>query len=97
GLRMPAHPIPLAIIRELGEPLPTTSANLSGQPSPRTADDVLAQLREGYPLLIDGGACPGGVDSTVIDLTGTRPRLLRAGGLAPEQIEAILGPVERTA
>jgi L-threonylcarbamoyladenylate synthase len=97
GLRMPAHPIPLAIIRKLGVPLPTTSANLSGQPSPRTADDVLAQLSEGYPLLIDGGACPGGVDSTVIDLTGARPRLLRAGGLRLEQVEEILGPVERTA
>lgn len=91
GLRMPDHPVPLAIIRRLGEPLTTTSANLAGGPSPRTADDVLAQLPSGYPLLIDGGPCPGGVDSTVIDLTGEQPRLLRAGGLPRKAVEAILG------
>jgi L-threonylcarbamoyladenylate synthase len=93
ALRMPAHPIPLAIIAAVGSPLATTSANRSASASPRTADDVLAKLPSGYALLIDGGPCPGGVDSTVLDLTASPPRILRAGAIARADLEHVTGPI----
>src|SRR5205807_6145879 len=76
GVRVPDHPVALALLRRCG-PLATTSANRSAAGSARSADEVLAQLSEGYALLIDGGACPGGVDSTVLDLSDGTPRLAR--------------------
>jgi L-threonylcarbamoyladenylate synthase len=91
-LRWPDHEIPARIATALGSPLATTSANISSLPSPRTAQEVLAQLQSGYELLIDGGEAPGGVDSTVIDFSGTEPRLLRRGGLERSVIESALGP-----
>jgi L-threonylcarbamoyladenylate synthase len=94
ALRMPDHEIPLRLIREVGSPLATTSANRSAAASPRTADDVLAQLPSGYPLLIDGGPCPGGTDSTVLDCTGPVVRILRPGALDHREIEALIGRVE---
>jgi len=94
AVRQPDHPIPRALIRALGRPLATTSANLSGQASPRTAQDVLAQLPTGYELLIDGGSCPGGTDSTVVDCTGATPRVLRLGALDRGELEALVGPLE---
>jgi L-threonylcarbamoyladenylate synthase len=94
ALRMPNHPIPLALIAAVGSPLATTSANRSSGASPKTADDVLAQLTGGFPLLIDGGACPGGVDSTVLDLTRLPARILRAGAISADAL-AELVVVER--
>jgi L-threonylcarbamoyladenylate synthase len=94
GLRMPDHAAALRLIAALNSPLATTSANRSSGTSPRNADDVLEQLPTGYPLLIDAGPCPGGVDSTVVDLTRTPPRILRGGAVSREAIEAIIGPVE---
>ena len=94
GLRMPDHEVVLKLLMALRSPLATTSANRSSGTSPRDADDVLAQLPAGYPLLIDAGPCPGGVDSTVVDLTRTPPRILRSGALSRPAIEAITGPVE---
>jgi L-threonylcarbamoyladenylate synthase len=91
AVRWPDHEIPTRIIREAGFPLATTSANLSSAPSPRNAQDVLAQLATGYELLIDGGDAPGGVDSTVIDFSSTEPRLLRRGALERSVIERALG------
>src|SRR3954447_18622107 len=82
ALRMPDHPVPLALIHALGAPLATTSANRSGQPSCTTAAAVLAQLPGGYAVLIDAGPSPGGLDSSVLDLSGEVPRLLRAGAVA---------------
>ena len=94
AFRQPDHPIPRAVIRSLGRPLATTSANRSGRPSPRTAPDVRSQLAVGYELLIDGGPCPGGTDSTVLDCSGPAPRLLRPGALDRRELEALVGPIE---
>jgi L-threonylcarbamoyladenylate synthase len=93
GVRVPNHPIPLALLARFGAPLATTSANKSAAGSPRTADEVLAQLPSGYPLLIDGGPCPGGIDSTVLDVTGPVPRLLRPGAIPRAELEALVGPI----
>lgn len=80
GVRMPNHPFALELLRATG-PLATTSANISGQDNPITARDVLGQLEGRIDLVIDGGACPGGVPSTVVDCTGDRPVILRAGAI----------------
>ena len=93
AFRQPDHPVPTTLIRAVGAPIATSSANLSDLPSPRTAQDVLAQLPKGYELLIDGGPCPGGVDSTVIDLSGPVPRVLRQGALERRELEGVVGPL----
>jgi L-threonylcarbamoyladenylate synthase len=94
ALRMPDHEVPLSLIRQIGSPLATTSANRSAATSPRTADDVLAQLPGGYPLLIDDGPCPIGVDSTVVDVTRSPARLLRRGAIGQEMIKAVVGELD---
>jgi L-threonylcarbamoyladenylate synthase len=91
GVRVPNHPIPLALLAQFGAPLATTSANRSSAGSARTPDDVLAQLPSGFTLLIDGGECPGGVDSTVVDVSGEPLRILRPGALSRQEIEAAAG------
>jgi L-threonylcarbamoyladenylate synthase len=90
ALRLPDHTVPRSLARALGAPLAATSANLSGQPSPRTAADVLAGLGERIELILDGGPCPGGVDSTVIDLTRDPPHIARAGAIPPADIAQFL-------
>jgi L-threonylcarbamoyladenylate synthase len=92
AVRVPDYPPVQALIRLLGTPLAVTSANLSGAPSPVTAQDVVAQLGGRLPLVLDGGPCRGGVPSTVLDLTADPPRILRAGALAPD-IEAFIDSV----
>lgn len=79
AVRMPDHPIALRVIEAAGAPLATTSANLSGSPDPITASDVLRDLGGRIDLVLDGGTCPGGVPSTVLDLTATPPVIRRAG------------------
>ena len=91
GVRCPDHPDTLAVIRALGRPLACPSANLSGQPSPKSADEVLAQLGGRIDAVLDGGPCTVGVESTILDLTVTPYRILRRGGLSREAIEAVLG------
>ena len=91
GVRCPNHPDTLAVIKALGRPLACPSANLSGQPSPKSADDVLAQLGGNIDAVLDGGPCSVGVESTILDLTATPYRILRQGGLGREEIEAVLG------
>jgi len=86
GVRAPNNAVALALLRAAG-PLATSSANLSGDPSPRTAAEVLKSLAGRIDLLIDGGQVPGGRPSTVVDCTGEGPRLLRRG---PVPLEAIL-------
>jgi L-threonylcarbamoyladenylate synthase len=86
AIRCPDHPVPLALANAIGAPLAATSANLSGQPSPTTARQVVEQLAGRVPLIIDGGQCPGGVPSTVIDLSVSPPRLLRAGAVLAEEL-----------
>ncbi len=78
GVRMPDHPAALALLRATG-PLAVTSANLSGGANTTTAGQVLAQLVGRFDLLLDGGTTPGGVPSTVVDMTGPQPKVLRQG------------------
>jgi L-threonylcarbamoyladenylate synthase len=91
AVRVPDHPLARALIREVGAPLATTSANLSGDPSPVTAPEVSAQLAGRIAMILDGGRCPGGIASTVVDLTGPSPVILRPGPIRLEEIlEAVL-------
>ncbi len=90
AVRIPDHELARALIRAAGAPLATTSANLSGGPSPATAEEVAAQLGGRIAMILDGGRCQGGVPSTVLDLTGPEPRLLRAGPITLEQVRSVL-------
>ncbi len=94
AVRVPAHPVALALIRALGRPIAAPSANRSGQVSPTTAAHVLDGLAGRIDAVIDSGACSVGVESTVLALTGPRPLLLRPGGATVEAIEALIGPVD---
>lgn len=91
GIRVPDHPVALALIRRLAQPVAATSANLSGGQSPLTAQDVLAQLDGRISLVLDGGRCPGGVESTVLDLTTDPPTIRRLGAVSKADLEAALG------
>jgi L-threonylcarbamoyladenylate synthase len=88
AIRIPAHPIPLALIRGVGTPIVGTSANLSGKPSALTAEEVYAQLDSKVDLIIDGGRCPGGRESTIVDLTSETPIILREGAISQEELES---------
>jgi L-threonylcarbamoyladenylate synthase len=90
AVRVPDHLSICALIAESGAPLAATSANLSGLPSPITAQEAAAQLGGRVNLILDGGPCPGGVPSTVLDLTRHPPRLLRAGPVTRTALQAIL-------
>jgi L-threonylcarbamoyladenylate synthase len=85
GVRMPDHPLALALLRRTG-PLAVTSANLSGEPSAVTAEEVYAQLNGRIPLILDGGHTPGGLPSTVVDCTGSEPVILRPGPISLQQL-----------
>jgi L-threonylcarbamoyladenylate synthase len=89
GVRVPNHEFTRALIRAAG-PLAVTSANLSGQASPRNAAEVAAQLAGRLPLIVDGGDAPGGLPSTVVDVTGDAPKILREGPISLEQVLAAL-------
>jgi L-threonylcarbamoyladenylate synthase len=89
AIRIPDHPIPLALAQGVGTPIVGTSANLSGKPSPLTADDVRAQLSGKIDLIIDGGRCPGGKESTIVDLTGETPVILREGAISQEKLKQV--------
>lgn len=93
AVRMPDHPLALALIRETGAPLAAPSANPFGRISPTTADHVRQQLGQEIDMVLDGGPCRVGIESTIVSLAGDRPTLLRAGGLPKEDIEAVVGPV----
>ncbi len=89
AVRMPDHPVPLAIVGELGRPITGTSANPSGGPDPVTAQDVKALLGDRVDYILDGGPAPLGRASTIVDLTQDRPRLIRAGTIPFSMIETI--------
>ena len=91
GVRCPDHRFTLAVIRALGRPLACPSANLSGQPSPKSAPEVLARLGGRIDAVLDGGPCSLGVESTILDLTVAPYRVLRPGGLSREDMERVLG------
>lgn len=93
ALRVPDHPVCLALVRLLGEPLAATSANRSGHPSPRTAAEAASEIGDQVDLVLDDGLAPLGVESTILDVAHGPPRLLRAAALTAEQIEAVAGPL----
>lgn len=94
AVRMPGHPVALALIRAFGEGLVGPSANLSGRPSPTTAHHVYDDLRGRVDLILDTGPTVIGLESTVVDVTVDPPVILRLGGLTRERIEEIVGRVE---
>ena len=94
AVRMPSHPVAQALIRASGRSLAAPSANRSGSPSPTTAAHVLSDLGGRIAAVVDGGECAVGVESTVVLMTGTRPRLLRPGGITVEMLERVAGPVD---
>jgi L-threonylcarbamoyladenylate synthase len=90
AVRIPDHPVTQALIVALSAPLAATSANLSGNPSPITAQEVMGELAGRIELILDGGSCPGGISSTVLDLTTDPPTILRSGAITEEDLRAIL-------
>lgn len=91
GLRVPAHPLALELLRTFAGGIAAPSANRFGRVSPTCAEHVRADLGDAVDVLLDGGACGVGVESTILDLTGPRPLLLRPGGVTAERIESLLG------
>ena len=91
GLRCPDCDVTREIIRLSGVPIAAPSANISGKPSTTTAEHVRHDHDGKIPLIVDGGPCRVGVESTIVDLTGKRPRLLRPGGVTPEELLEVLG------
>jgi L-threonylcarbamoyladenylate synthase len=97
ALRVPAHPVALALLDACGFPLAAPSANRSSRLSPTQSRHVLAALGGRIDLVLDAGPTSGGLESSVLDLTGPRPRLLRPGLVSLAELEAIVGPVLRPA
>lgn len=93
AVRVPDHPVPVALIKGLGVPIVGTSANLSGRPSPLTAGEIENQLGKALDLIIDGGTCPGGKESTIVDVTGEIPVILREGAISREELERVCGKI----
>jgi len=93
GIRMPDHPVALALLQALKAPLAAPSANRSGKPSPTEAEHVRKDLDGLIPMILDGGQTGVGLESTVIDMTTTPPIILRPGGVTREMIETVIGPV----
>ncbi|MEY4692156.1 MAG: Threonylcarbamoyl-AMP synthase [Verrucomicrobiota bacterium] len=91
GLRWPSHPLFQAVIRQCGFPLAAPSANPSDQLSPTTAEHVVAGLGDRVPLVVDAGPCAVGIESTVVDVTGPRPRILRPGVISSDQVAEAAG------
>ena len=89
AVRIPAHSVPVTLARGLGVPIVGTSANLSGKPSALTADEVRTQFGDKVDLVINGGKCPGGRESTIIDVTGETPILLREGAVSRDELERV--------
>lgn len=94
GIRMPDHPVALALLKLAGVPVAAPSANLSGKPSPTKATHVWHDLAGQIDAVIDGGATGVGVESTVLDISGEVPVLLRPGGITRTMLEEVLGPIQ---
>ena len=94
AIRVPAHPVALELLRRSQLPVAAPSANLSGRPSPTRGSHVVEDLNGKIEMIIDAGPTGMGLESTVLDLTGTRPRILRPGGVTLEMLEAVLGAGE---
>ena len=96
AVRIPDHPIAQSLIREAQTPIAAPSANPFGYVSPTTARHVSDGLGDRVDLILDGGPCPVGVESTILSLVGNRPELLRPGSLSLEAIQSLIGPVDCT-
>jgi len=90
GLRMPDHPVALALLKSFGGGIAAPSANRFCRISPTQAEHVSEELGDAVDMILDGGACQVGVESTIIDLSGSKPRLLRPGHITRQEIEAVL-------
>ncbi len=90
AIRMPSHPVARSLLTRAGLPVAAPSANLSGLPSPTRAEHVLIDLEGEIPLVLDGGGSPIGVESTVLDMTSSPPKLLRPGGVSSAQLKQAL-------
>ena len=97
GLRCPAHPLALEVLRAFGGGLAAPSANRFGRISPTTAAHVRAEFGAGVPLVLDGGDCDVGIESTIIDLSSSVPRILRPGRITHAQLESVIGAVAQAA
>lgn len=96
AVRVPAHPVTLAVLRAFGGGIAAPSANRFGKVSPTTAAHVRADLGDDVDMVLDGGPCAIGVESTIVDLTGARPVVLRTGAITAERLSEVLGvPVDR--
>jgi L-threonylcarbamoyladenylate synthase len=93
AIRAPNHPVTQALLREAGRPIAAPSANRSGRVSPTEAAHVAEELGEKVALILDGGATPVGLESTVLDLSGETPALLRPGAVTLEELTELLGPI----
>jgi L-threonylcarbamoyladenylate synthase len=93
GLRVPAHPLTTAVLAEFGGGLAAPSANRFGRVSPTSAEHVAADLGDDVDLILDGGECPVGVESTIVDCCVSPVQILRPGAITPEQVRALLGAV----
>jgi L-threonylcarbamoyladenylate synthase len=95
ALRVPNHALALQLLRAFDGPVAAPSANRSGRVSPTTAEHVRRELGDRVDLILDGGACSVGIESTVLDLSRSEPRILRLGGVSRAEIEALIGPVDQ--
>ena len=93
GLRCPAHPLALAVLRQLDGGLAAPSANRFGRISPTSAQHVRDEFGDAVPVVLDGGDCEVGIESTIVDLSGSVARILRPGHIRKLQLEAVIGPV----
>jgi L-threonylcarbamoyladenylate synthase len=94
GLRVPNHPVALKLLKAFGGPVAAPSANRSGRVSPTTAEHVWKELGKWVDVILDGGACSVGIESTVLDLTQAIPIILRLGGVSRKEIESLIGQVD---
>ncbi|MGI6296596.1 MAG: L-threonylcarbamoyladenylate synthase [Armatimonadota bacterium] len=94
GVRIPDHPVALALLTEFGGPIVATSANVTGQPAPATAAEAIGEVGENVAVVLDGGRSRLGVASTVVDMTVTPPKIVRQGSVDVEQVRKVLGEVE---
>ena len=93
GLRCPAHPLALALLQQLNSGVAAPSANRFGHISPTTAQHVRNEFGDAVPIVLDGGECEVGIESTIIDLSSEQPRLLRPGMISQTEIEAVIGSI----
>ncbi len=93
GLRCPAHPLALVLLQQFNGGVAAPSANRFGRISPTTAQHVRDEFGDAVPVVLDGGECEVGIESTIVDLSTKQPRLLRPGMISQDEIEAVIGPI----